>query len=745
MPDLLVLAFPKTTSMKKTGTAAIIALLAWSCGAEQKPEEAASNIMPTIEFEYPETRKDSTSYDLWGTTIEEPYEWLENDTAADTEDWVKRQNAVTTEFLNKIPFREAIAERYEELFDFPKVSSPNRVGDNYFIYKNDGLQDQSVIYIQKGRDGEQEVFIDPNELSEDGTITAGLLSSSRDNKYIGVLYNEAGSDWGTIRIWDIEARTELEDEIKWVKFSGTSWKGDGFYYSRYPAPEEGLEFSSANSDHKVYYHKVGTPQSEDVLFYEDTKNPNRYHGVSITEDQKYLTLYKSTGTDGYEMWFKDIEADGPLTVLVPGFDTKTGIVEHKNGKFLVMTDIDAPNYRLVAVDPANPAQENWEEIIPEDDALLQGVNTGGGKMFATYLRDVTTRIYQMDYDGSNKKEIELPGLGSAGGLGGWEEDNEMFYSFTSFVDPGTIYEYNVETGESKVFYRTELKFDPEQYESKQVFYPSKDGTKIPMFIIHKKGLVLDGTNPTLLYAYGGFNISLSPWFSTSRIILLENGGVFALANLRGGGEYGEEWHKAGMEENKQNVFDDFIAAAEYLIDEKYTSSDKLAIQGGSNGGLLVGAMIAQRPELFQVAFPAVGVMDMLKYHKWTVGWGWIPEFGCADSSKTQFDYLNAYSPLHNLNDGTDYPATMITTADHDDRVVPAHSFKFAARLQEAHAGERPVMIRIEEKAGHGAGKPTSKVIEEQADQWAFFFYNVGVTPNYKTDTENAEGDTEVLD
>lgn len=728
--------------MYKSTAVAAIAILAIACGTEETPD-AAENTMSKIDFAYPETAKDSTSYELFGTTIEEPYGWLENDTAANTEDWVKRQNAVTTGFLNQIPFRKAIEDRYAELFDFPKVSSPNRVGDNYFFYKNDGLQDQSVIYIQKGRDGEPEVFLDPNTLSEDGTITAGLLSSSRDNKYIGMMYNEAGSDWGKIRIWDIEARKELEDEINWVKFSGTAWKGDGFYYSRYPEPEGGLEFSAENKFHKVYYHKIGTPQSEDVLFYEDTKNPNMYHGASITEDQKYLTLYKSTGTDGYEMWFKDIENDGPLTVLVPGFDTKTGIVEHKNGKFLVMTDIDAPNYRLVAVDPANPAQENWEEIIPEEDALLQGVNTGGGKMFATYLKDVTTRIYQMDYDGSNKKEIELPGLGSAGGLGGWEEDKEMFYSFTSFVDPGTIYEYNVETGESEVFYRTELQFDPEQYESKQVFYPSKDGTRVPMFIVHKKGLVLDGTNPTLLYAYGGFNISLSPSFSTSRIILLENGGVYALANLRGGGEYGEEWHEAGMKENKQNVFDDFIAAAEYLIDEKYTSSDKLAIQGGSNGGLLVGACIAQRPDLYQVAFPAVGVMDMLKYHQWTVGWGWIPEFGCADSSKAEFDILKAYSPLHNLKNGTDYPATMVTTADHDDRVVPAHSFKFAARLQEAHSGDRPVMIRIEEKAGHGAGKPTSKIIEEQADQWAFFFYNMGVTPEYGTATENAEAEATI--
>ena len=723
--------------MQKFSFIILISLFAISSSVAQT-YEAVNSKMPTIKFEYPETRKDSTNYELWGTTIQEPYGWLENDTAADTEDWVQRQNAVTNDFLNKVPFRKAIEDRYAELFDFPKVSSPQRVGENYFFYKNSGLQDQSVIYIQKGRDGQPEVFIDPNELSEDGTITVNLMGASRDKKYIAIMRNEAGSDWGEIRIWDIEARKELDEQIKWVKFSGASWKGNGFYYSRYPEPEEGTELSATNTFHKVYYHEIGTPQEQDELFYENEGTPNMYHSVGISEDEKYLMLYASTGTDGFEMYFKDMENDGPLTVLVPGFETKTSLVEHKNGKFLVMTDIDAPNYRLVAVDPANPAQENWTEIIPERDDLLQGVSTGGGKMFATYLKDVTTRIYQMDYDGSNKKEIELPGLGSAGGLGGWEDENEMFYSFTSFTDPGTIYEYNVEKGTSEVFYRTELKFDPEKYETKQVFYPSKDGTKIPMFIVHKKGLVLDGTNPTLLYAYGGFNISLSPWFSTSRMILLENGGVFALANLRGGGEYGEDWHKAGMEENKQNVFDDFISAAEYLIDEKYTSSDKLAIQGGSNGGLLVGAVIAQRPELFQVAFPAVGVMDMLKYHKFTVGWGWIPEYGCADSSKTQFDYLHAYSPLHNLKDGTDYPATMITTADHDDRVVPAHSFKFAARLQEAHSGDRPVMIRIEEKAGHGAGKPTSKIIEEQADQWAFFFYNMGVTPEYVVETENAE-------
>ncbi|MEM1219867.1 MAG: prolyl oligopeptidase family serine peptidase, partial [Bacteroidota bacterium] len=501
-------------------------------------------------------------------------------------------------------------------------------------------------------------------------------------------------------------------------------------YSRYPAPEEGKEYSGDNRLHSVYYHKLGTDQSEDELVYQDTENPSIYHFCNITEDEKYLVLYKQPGTDGFATYVKDLEAGGDFVELFSGFTNKSTVVKNLDGSLLVRTNIDAPNYRLVKVDLANPAQENWQEIIPENDNLLQAVATGGGKLFPQYLEKATTRIYQMAYDGSGKAEIKLPGFGSASGFYGKEEEDVLFYSFSSFTYPNTIFQYDVKTGESKQFYKADLKFNPEDYIEKQVFYKSKDGTEVSMFIVHRKDLELNGQNPCYLYGYGGFNVSLTPWFSTSRVILLENGGVFAVPNLRGGGEYGEEWHQAGMLDRKQNVFDDFISAGEYLIEENYTSSEKLAIAGGSNGGLLVGACMTQRPDLFAVALPAVGVMDMLRYHRFTVGKGWIPEYGCADSTEADFKNLVAYSPLHNLKEGVAYPATMVTTADHDDRVVPAHSFKFAAQLQKSHQGEDPVLIRIETDAGHGAGKPTSKIIEEQADMWSFVFYNTDSPVKY---------------
>ncbi|RMG80097.1 MAG: S9 family peptidase [Bacteroidetes bacterium] len=682
---------------------------------------------------YPETKTVDQKDTYFGTEIADPYRWLEVDTAKEVEAWVKAQNAVTFDFLSKIPYRKNIRERLEQLLNYPRMSAPFKAGDYYFFYKNNGLQNQSVIYIQKGLDGDPEVFIDPNTLSEDGTTSIGIVGFSEDHKYVAYTRNDAGSDWAQIRVMEIETKKELPDVLEWVKFSGASWWKDGFFYSRYPAPAEGTELSGDNKYHSVYYHKIGTPQSEDRLIYRDDENPDYYHFGSVTEDKKYFILYKQPGTDGFATYYKDLENDGDFVELFSGFANKSSVVHHRNGKFLVLTDIDAPNYRLIEVDLAHPEKENWRDIIPEGENLLEGVNTGGGKLFASYLEKATTRIYQLEYDGSGRKEIQLPGLGSAGGFSGKEDQDVLFYSFTSFTYPGTIFKYDVKTGESTLFNKTELEFNPEDFVEKQVTYKSKDGTPVTMFIVHKKDLELNGQNPTYLYGYGGFNISLTPSFSPTRIALLENGGVFAMPNLRGGGEYGEEWHRAGMLDKKQNVFDDFIAAAEYLIREKYTSPEKLAIAGGSNGGLLVGAAMTQRPDLFAVALPAVGVMDMLRYHKFTVGKGWIPEYGNAENSKEEFETLLAYSPLHNLKEGVEYPATLITTADHDDRVVPAHSFKFAAQLQKSQAGDKPVLIRIEEKAGHGAGKPISKILDEQADIWSFFFFNTHSPVKYLND------------
>ena len=696
---------------------------------EEKKEEAVN--WQQIKVEYPVTAKKDSVINYFGTDVNDPYAWLEDDNAPETEQWVIEENKATQGYLSQIPFRDKIKERYTKLINYEKVGAPRKVGDYYFMNKNDGLQDQSVIYYKNGEASEWQVFMDPNKMSEDGTVTVGLMQASKDNKLIAYRYSEAGSDWGEIRVRDIATNKDVEDVIKWVKFSGASWLNDGFFYSGFEAPTEGDELSAENKFHTVYYHKIGTPQSEDKLVYRDTSDPNLYHGANVTEDDKYLILYVYQGTDNVDIYFKSIfELDAEFEPLITGFTSKSDVVDHINGRFLVRTDLDAPLNQLVSIDPKNTSISAWEIVIPESKNYLSSVSTGGGKMFAQYMINATTKVFVMNYDGSNPKEIALPGTGSASNLGGKREETKLFYSFTSFLYPPTIFEYDVASGTSTEYYKPNIDFDPSQYVEKQEWFTSKDGTKVPVFIVHKKGLKMDGQNPTLLYAYGGFNISLTPSFSTSRIILLENGGVYVMANLRGGGEFGEEWHQAGMKMNKQNVFDDFIGAAEYLFDKKYTSPEKLAIEGRSNGGLLIGAVMAQRPDLARVAFPGVGVMDMLKYHQFTIGWGWSPEYGASSDSKEMFEYLYGYSPLHNLKEGISYPCTMVSTADHDDRVVPAHSFKFAARLQEVHNGENPVLIRIETNAGHGSGKPISKIIDEQADHWAFMLYNMKYTDLY---------------
>jgi prolyl oligopeptidase len=702
------------------------AIIFTSCGNKTETKETS---LMTIK-QYPATAKEEKTLDFFGTSVSDPYMWLENDTAANTEAWVNEQIALTTGYLDSIPFRGKIKERFTELFNFEKVGAPMKAGEYYFMFRNSGLEPQGKYFVRKGIEGPEEVFLDINALSTEGTTAASLLGADDSNRYMAVSINEAGSDWGRIEVFDIATRTRLSDRLDWVKFSGAIWYGDGFFYNRYPAPEKGKELSGNNEFHMVYYHKLGTDQSQDQLVYRDDERPHMYNMISATEDKKFLILNAAPGTDGWEVWIKNPEdTKGKFKPLFTDLSLHNSIIESTtDGQLIMHTDAGAPRYRVVQVDPNNPAQENWKEIVPANDMMLQGVSTCGGKLFLSYLDRANTRIFVCNYDGSDKREIVMPDkTGSAGGFSGKRDEKSCFYSFTSFTYPTSIYKYDIESGQSTEYYTIRVKFEPSAYESKQVMYKSKDGTEVPMFIVHKKGLKLDGTNPTLLYSYGGFSVPMQPGFSSSRIILLENGGVFAMPCIRGGNEFGEEWHKGGMLENKQNVFDDFIAAAEYLIKEKYTCSEKLAINGGSNGGLLVGACMTQRPELFGVAMPEVGVLDMLRYHLFTVGKGWIPEYGCADSSKTAFDYLYKYSPYHNLKKGTNYPATLVFTADHDDRVVPAHSFKFAARLQEYHSGKEPVLIRIQKSAGHGAGMSTNQVIDSVADRYAFMLYNLHVT------------------
>ena len=673
---------------------------------------------------YPKTAKDTVTDDYFGTKVADPYRWLENDTSAATKAWVVAENKVTQNYLEQIPYRKAMKERLTELWNYEKFSAPFKEGAYTYFYKNDGLQNQAVLYRQKG-DAEAEVFLDPNGFSTDGTTFLADIEFSKDGSLAAYQLSTGGSDWRTVMVIKTSDKSAVADTLKDVKFSGLAWHGnDGFYYSSYDKPAEGSQLSGLTQYHKLYYHQLGTAQEKDKLIFGGEQNKRRYIGADVTEDQHYLVITAANATTGNELYIKDLtQPNSGIIKVVGGFDTEQNVVTNVGSKLYIYTNDKAPNYRLVEVDAKNPAKANWKDVIPETENVMQ-ISTAGGKLFASYLKDATSLVLQFDMDGKKEREIALPGIGTASGFSGKKADKDLYFTFTSYIYPSTVFKYDIASGQSEIYKKSGVKFDPSKYESKQVFYTSKDGTKIPMIITSKKGIKLDGNNPTLLYGYGGFNISLTPAFSTSNILLLEQGGIYAVANLRGGGEYGDKWHDAGTKMQKQNVFDDFIAAAEYLIKEKYTSKDYLAISGRSNGGLLVGAAMTQRPDLFKVAFPGVGVLDMLRYNKFTAGAGWAYDYGTAEDSKEMFEYLYKYSPYSALKADVNYPATMVSTADHDDRVVPAHSFKFAARLQEYHKGNSPVLIRIETNAGHGQGKSTEKVIEEQADIWAFMFQNM---------------------
>jgi len=706
--------------MKKQIVLSLFAVSLFAC----KPEKQAAEKITLMK--YPNTKKDSTTDNYFGNKIADPYRWLENDTSAETKAWVDAENKVTQNYLEQIPYRADIKKRLTDLWNYPKESAPFKVGEYYFFTKNDGLQNQSIWFIKKGLDGAEEVFLDPNKLTADGTAAVSLLGFSHDKKYLAYSVAQAGSDWSNIYVMEVATKVKHGDELKWTKFSGAAWRGDGFYYSKFDEPVKGTDLSAANKYQKVYYHKLGDQQKNDQLIFEDKTNPNLYFGASVTEDERFLVIYANAGTSGNALYYQDLKLAGSkIGLLVKGFQNNHGVVDNVGDKLLLSTDLGAENKQIVLVDPKNNDPKNWQKIIPESKLAMENIATGGGFLWATYLKDASTNIVQFDLTGKKISEVKLPAIGTVDGFGGYKEDQEFFYSFSNFTTPSSIYRYDLKKGESTLYKKSAIQLNTDNYETKQVFYPSKDGTKVPMFIVHKKGIKLDGNNPVYLYGYGGFQISLTPGFSLSRMLFLEHGGIYVQPSLRGGSEYGEAWHKSGMLEKKQNVFDDFIAAAEYLIKEKYTNPAKIAISGGSNGGLLVGACITPRPELFKVALPAVGVLDMLRYHKFTVGWGWAVEYGTSDK-KADFDYLIKYSPLHNIKSGVNYPATLITTADHDDRVVPAHSFKFAATLQEKYKGDNPMLIRIETKAGHGAGKPTTKLIEESADVWSFVFQNLGM-------------------
>lgn len=697
-----------------------VLLLIVGCKEESKKEEVA--------LEYHKTKKVDTIDTYFGVDVPDPYRWLEDDMSKETGNWVKSQNEVTFGYLDNIPFREELKERLSKLWNYEKVGAPFKEGDYTYFYKNDGLQNQYVIYRYKtGEDpSTAEVFLDPNTFNEEGTISLGGLSFSEDGSKAAYSISEGGSDWRKVLIMNAETKEIIEDTLVDIKFSGLSWKAnDGIFYSSYDKPK-GSELSAKTDQHKLFYHKLGTKQADDKIIFGGTEaEKHRYVGGTVSDDNKYLQITASVSTSGNKLFLKDLEnPDAPLKIMANHTKNDSYIIENVGSKLYVVTNKNAPNGKIVTVDASNPSEDNWKDFIPETDNVLSP-STGGGYFFAEYMVDAVSKVLQYDYNGTLVREVKLPGVGSAGGFGAKKEEKELYYSFTNYVTPGSIYKYNIKEGTSELFRKPEIDFNPENYESKQVFYTSKDGTKVPMIITHKKGLELNGKNPTILYGYGGFNISLTPNFSIANAVWMEQGGVYAVPNLRGGGEYGKEWHDAGTQMKKQNVFDDFIAAAEYLIDNKYTSSDYLAVRGGSNGGLLVGATMTQRPDLMKVALPAVGVLDMLRYHTFTAGAGWAYDYGTAEDSPEMFEYLKGYSPVHNVKAGTKYPATLVTTGDHDDRVVPAHSFKFAAELQEKQAGKNPVLIRIETDAGHGAGTPVSKTIEQYADIYGFTLYNMG--------------------
>jgi len=691
-------------------------------------KDSGSEKRETMEIKYPDTKKVDTIDTYFGQEVNDPYRWLEDDNSSETKDWVKEENKVTFDYLEQIPYRKELEERLTDLWNYEKIGVPNKRGDYVYFSKNDGLQNQSVIYRYK-KDEEPEdaeVFLDPNEFSKDGTTSLDGMSFSEDGNLLAYSISEGGSDWRKVILMDVESKEQVEDTLTDIKFSGISWKGnDGFFYSSYDKPE-GSELSAKTDQHKLYYHKLGTSQSEDELIYggsDDEKH--RYVSGYVTEDDQFLVISASNATSGNNLFIKDLsEDDNKIVTVIESDEANTSVLTSKDGKLYLVTDLDAPNNKIVTVDAKNPDQKNWEEFIAETDNVLSP-STANKYIFTHYMKDAVSQVKQYDLDGKEIREVELPGLGTVSGFSSRKDEEDVYFSFTNYVTPGTIYKYDLESGDAEIYQQPKIDFNPEDYESKQVFYTSKDGTEIPMMITYKKGTKMNGKNPTMLYAYGGFNISLTPSFSVANAAWLEEGGIYAVPNLRGGGEYGREWHKAGTQLQKQNVFDDFIAAAEYLIENEYTSSDYLAIRGGSNGGLLVGATMTQRPELMKVALPAVGVLDMLRYHTFTAGAGWAYDYGTADDDQEMFEYLYAYSPIHNVKEGTEYPATMVTTGDHDDRVVPAHSFKFAAELQDKQTGENPVLIRIETNAGHGAGKPTSMIIKEHADLYAFTFYNMG--------------------
>ncbi|MFA5417285.1 MAG: prolyl oligopeptidase family serine peptidase [Bacteroidales bacterium] len=682
---------------------------------------------------YPVAKKVDTVDTYFAHHVADPYRWLEDDNSAETAEWVAEENAITNEYLSKIPFREQLRKRLTDIWNYPKYGVPFKKGDHYFFFKNDGIQNQSVLYIQDTPESEASVLLDPNSLSEDGTVALASMGISKDGKFLAYSIARGGSDWNEIYVLNIENRQVLPDHINWVKFSGVSWKDNGFFYSGYDQPEEGEELKGQNRFHKVYYHHLNTDQKNDQLIYENKNEPLRTFSAYTTEDEAFLLISESESTSGNSLFASKLNTlkDLSFVKIANGFDYEYQVIDHIGDQLILITNFEAPKQKLVLTDYRNSDPAKWEVLIPEKEQVLQGASLVSEVLFTQYLEDASSKAYFYTLKGELIRELELPTLGSLGGFNGEKGNPTAFYGFSSFPIPSSVYKYDITSGKSTLIHASEVDFDASQYQTEQVFFASKDGTRIPMFIVHKKNLNMVNNNPTLMYGYGGFNISLTPGFSVSRATFLEQGGIFVMVNLRGGGEYGEAWHKQGILMNKQNVFDDFIAAAKYLINNKYTSSEKLAIMGGSNGGLLIGACMTQEPELFEVAIPIVGVMDMLRYQDFTIGWAWASDYGRSDESEEMFNYLYGYSPLHNIKDGVNYPATLAITADHDDRVVPAHTFKYMATLQEKDGGKNPVLVRIETKAGHGAGKPTSKQIDEAADMYSFIMFNLGMHPEYK--------------